>query len=211
MLIYPSHVPPVSDIPQISLFSYLLPIKDEHPERVAFIDVPTGRILTRGQLRYDARVLAYGLRLGLERRGGLNVARRSTILIFSGNSISVPLGILGALAAGLRVSMASSSLTPSELAYQIKDSEPTHLFVQPELAHIAIASLESLGVQSKGIKRRVLLLAPATGVPKDVQTSGLLNLDDIMADNKALFPEPYDGKQSQRTAMLFYSSGTTGA
>ena len=211
MPIYPSYIPPVSDIPQISYFSYLLPIKDQHPERVAFIDAPTGRILTRGQLQHDARVLAYGLRLGLERRGGLNVPRRGTIIIFSGNSISVPLGILGALAAGLCVSMASSSLTPSELAYQIKDSEPTHLLVQPELANIAIASLESLGVQPKDIKRRVLLLAPATGVPKDAQTRGLLNLDDIMADGKALFPEPYDGEHSRRTAMLFYSSGTTGA
>lgn len=210
MRVYSSHIPTVSNIPQISLFSYLLPINDEHPERAAFIDAPTGRVLTRAQLQRDARVLAYGLRLGLEPRGGLNVPRRSTIVIFSGNSICVPVGILAALAAGLCLSMASSASTPSELAYQIKDSEPTHLFVQPELAHIAIAALESLGVQPNDIRRRVLLLAPATGVPKEVQTRGFLNLDDIMADNKPLFPEAYDGELSQRTAMLFYSSGTTG-
>ena len=114
---YSSPIPPVSDIPQISLFSHLLPTNDEHPERAAFIDAPTGRVLTRGQLQHDARALAYGLRLGLERRGGLNVPRRSTILIFSGNSISVPLGILAALAAGLRASSASSSLAPPDLAH----------------------------------------------------------------------------------------------
>jgi len=208
---YSSPLPPVSDIPQISLFSYLLPTNDDHPERAAFIDAPTGRVLTRGQLQHDARALAYGLRLGLERHGGLNVPRRSTILIFSGNSISVPLGILATLAAGLCISMASSSLTPPELAYQIKDSEPTHLLVQPELVPIAITALESFGVQPEDMKRRILLLAPASGVPKDIRGRNLLNLDDIMADNKQLFPEAYDGEHSQRTAMLFYSSGTTGA
>lgn len=138
------------------------------------------------------------------------MSKHATILFFSGNSLAVPLGILGALAAGIKVSMASSSLTAPELAYQIKDSQPSHLFVAPDLVETLVTALKSMGVKDQDIKRRVLLLAFARDVPADVAKRGLLNLNDIMHADRELYPEKFNDKAADTTAVLFYSSGTTG-
>lgn len=214
--IYTSPHPPVTNIPRQSLFTFLFPNNDPHPSSSpAFIDTQSGDVLTRGQLAHRARVLAYNLRLRLAPLyGALNVSRHATILFFSGNSIHVPLGILGALAGGIKISMASSALTPPELAYQIKDSTPSHLFVAPELVATAVAALKSLDITNEDIRRRLLLLAPRKDVEakldKQFAKMELLNLDDLLRDDRELFPENFDGDQSEETAMLFYSSGTTG-
>lgn len=226
MTIYKSLLPPVENLPETSLFSFLLPANDPDADHVAFIDAPSGRRITRGELALQARKLAYGLRLSLsdahsylnpttKRKGpGLNVPRDSVVLIFSGNSPLVPLAILGCIAAGLRVSMASSSLTPSELAYQIADSAPSHIFVQPELLEVVLSALSLGGVQEKDVRKRVLLLAqPSIEGPlqlKDESAAGLFNVDDILVENKVFQPEAFEGKDAHKTVMLFYSSGTTG-
>lgn len=222
MTIYKSLLPPVENLPETSLFSFLLPTNDPDAEHVAFIDAPSGRRITRSELALQARKLAYGLRLSLsdapsyltQRKGpGLNVPRDSVVLIFSGNSPLVPLAILGCIAAGLRVSMASSSLTPSELAYQIADSAPSHIFVQPELLEVVLSALSLGGVQEKDVRKRVLLLAQPSieGPLKDEKAAGLFNVDDILVENKVFQPEAFEGKDAHKTVMLFYSSGTTGA
>lgn len=213
MRIYTGPDPPLTDIQRSSFFSFLLPIDDPYAHQLAFIDAPTGRTLTRKDVHHLARVIAYGLRLQLVSHGALNVAKYATILVFSGNSLALPLGVLGALAGGIKVSMASSSLTSSELAYQIKDSEPSHLFVAPDLVDTAVAALESIGVKHEDIRRRVILLAFGKDIPSDgvAKKMGLLNLDHVMHVERELFPENFDGDKSNTTAMLFYSSGTTGA
>lgn len=232
MTIYKSLLPPVENLPETSLFSFLLPPNDPDASHVAFIDAPSGRRVTRGELALQARKLAYGLRLSLSdapshskpaaksKDPGLNVPLDSVVLIFSGNSTLVPLAILGCIAAGIRVSMASSSLTPSELAYQIQDSAPSHIFVQPELLEVVLSALSLSGVQEKDVRKRVLLLAqpsvegPVTANIKDEKlkkkSEELFNVDDILVENKAFQPEAFEGKDAHKTVMLFYSSGTTG-
>lgn len=206
---------PAPVFPKQSLFSYLLPLKDPHADSPALIDALTGQKITRGQLQRDARYLAYGLRNGLSGTRAndfLNIPRFGTVLVFSGNSTLVPITILAGLCAGVVVSMASSAATAPELQYQIEDSAPSHIFVQPSLLGTAIAALRLIGVEDKDIKRRVILLARKGDVlSEDVRKEGLLTLEDIMADRRAFFPEEFDGEKAHRTAMLFYSSGTTGA
>lgn len=214
MRIYKSPDPPV-EVPQQSLFTFLFPLKDEFASLPALVDAPTGHTVTRGQLQSDARQLAYGLRNGLSGTRAhefMNVPRFGTMLIFSGNSILVPVAILAGICGGITVSMASSAFTPPELKYQIEDSAPTHIFVQPALLGTALAALKLIGVGERDIKRRVILLAKDGDVlPAEVKQAGLLTLSDLMADKREFFPEEFDGPKSQRTVMLFYSSGTTGS
>ncbi|KAF9510229.1 hypothetical protein BS47DRAFT_1348240 [Hydnum rufescens UP504] len=208
--IYSSPYPPTS-IPRISVFNFFFPNNDPHANLPAFIDGISGRVLTRAQLQRDARVLAFGLRNSLEKlHGALNVSRNGTILVFSPNSMSYPLIICAALVGGIRLSLASSALMPPELAYQIKDSEPSHIAVHPTLFPVLLKALEILGVESKDFRRRIILLAPPDEVPPELNSQGWLSLGDAMKANRQLQPERFDRDEADQTTLILYSSGTTG-
>src|SRR5258708_266614 len=150
MTVYPSSYPPVA-VPDISLFSFLFPEDDGLHDDPAFIDPISGVSYTRAQPQARARMIAFGLRNGMERQGLMNVSRNRTILIFSPNCLQLPVTLLGAVAGGIKVSMASSNYTSGELAYQIRDSGPTHVLVHPSLLSIALAALEALKVHPEDI------------------------------------------------------------
>lgn len=63
MTVYTSPYPPVH-IPNQSVYSFLLPKNDPRfdPSLPAFIDAPTGRVMSRGELRDTTLQMAYGLR-----------------------------------------------------------------------------------------------------------------------------------------------------
>lgn len=63
MTIYTSPWPRVQ-IPNSSVYSFLLPKNDPSfdPSLPAFIDAPTGRVLSRGELRDTTLQVAFGLR-----------------------------------------------------------------------------------------------------------------------------------------------------
>lgn len=63
MTIYTSPYPPVQ-IPSKSIYSYLLPKNEPNfePSLPAFIDAPTGRVVSRGELRETTLQMAFGLR-----------------------------------------------------------------------------------------------------------------------------------------------------
>jgi 4-coumarate--CoA ligase len=211
--IYSSPFTP-TPIPKISVFNLFFPDNDPHANHPAFIDGISGRVVTRAQLQRDARVLAFGLRNSLEYLlGAINVSRHGTILVFSPNSMSYPLIISAALAGGIRLSLASSALMPPELAYQIKDSEPSHIAVHPTLFPVLLKALEILGVdvQSKDLRRRIILLAPPNEVPAELNSQGWFNLGDVMKANRQLQPERFDNDEADRTVLILYSSGTTGS
>ncbi|KAF8313574.1 acetyl-CoA synthetase-like protein [Clavulina sp. PMI_390] len=225
----PDHFLSPSSIPRKSLFSFLLPINDAHAEETAYIDSspapPLGSIITRGQTQHLARAIAYGLRLQLSTFDNthgadlLNVPRYGTVLMFAGNSIAVPLAVLGAIAGGITVSMASSALGPPELAYQIKDSVPSHVLASPELVPTVVAAFKLLGITAdEDIRRRIIVLAfkkelaelEDAQIKTELARRRLMDLNDVIRTDRELFPEAFDAEDADRTVMMFYSSGTTG-
>lgn len=122
MPIYKSPYPPTS-LPKQNIFHHIFPRSDDthNPGWPAFIHGITKETISRRELQSSSRVLALGMRSGFERlnNGALNISKNSVILVFSPNTLSYPLVVLAALAAGVRTSFASSSYTAPELAYQI--------------------------------------------------------------------------------------------
>ncbi|KDQ11288.1 hypothetical protein BOTBODRAFT_177525 [Botryobasidium botryosum FD-172 SS1] len=105
------------------------------------------------------------------------------------NSLSWFLVAYAAFAAGLRVSPANTACTPPELAHQLRDSGAYNIFVHPSLLTVLLETLSLLGVSSKEAEKR---------------------LEDLMRNGKVEKEEAFDGAQADETALLCYSSGTTG-
>lgn len=84
-VIYKSNFPDV-EIPQRSIFTHLLPVDGPYPDSLpAFTDAPTGKTITRGELRTNALKFAAGLtgeNQVLAARGGPKLARGDVVAIF---------------------------------------------------------------------------------------------------------------------------------
>ena len=111
-LIYHSDIPDVA-IPEQSIFTAVFN-KSFDLRLPAYVDAPTGYTLSRADVRNHSLQLAWGMRNILGQKRG------STIVIFSPNSIIWPALLLGAIAAGLRITTINSAYTPSELSYQLE-------------------------------------------------------------------------------------------
>jgi 4-coumarate--CoA ligase len=93
------------------------------PSHPAYIDGPTGIILTRGDMRKRTLEIGWGL-MHLEEIArdtnaglGMKLAQGNTIMIFSPNSLAYPVMLHGAVAAGLRVTLANTAYTPCEFPF----------------------------------------------------------------------------------------------
>lgn len=110
--IYRSTDPKV-DPPQCSIFSYIFSGEFD-PKNLALTDAATGQKFTRNDVRTSA------LQLGWSLRNTLSLKRGDTIAFFSMNSVLWPIVLLGAIAAGVRITTVNSMYTPSELLYQLQ-------------------------------------------------------------------------------------------
>ncbi|KAL5527262.1 hypothetical protein ACEPAG_6053 [Sanghuangporus baumii] len=206
--IYKSILPPV-EIPDVSVYSYLFPRVDKYPENSpAFIDPDTGVTLTRGELRAKSRELAHGLRNTLHAKfGGPKLARGDVVLVFSPNTVAYPILLFGAYAAGLKASLANAAYTPPELAYQYQDSGASFVITYPALLPVVLKMFESLKIDAKQARERIVIAGWGL---KDKGPKGFNQMEDLLGAGRLENEERFDGPLANETALLCYSSGTTG-
>ncbi|KAI5124907.1 hypothetical protein M0805_007335 [Coniferiporia weirii] len=206
--VYTSNIPPINVV-ECSVYTHLFPKVDPYSgDSPAFIDADTGVTLTRTDLRRTTRELAWSLRHALHARfGGPALVRGDTILVFSPNSIAYPIVVFGAFAAGLRATLANSAYTPTELAHQYSDSLAKVVFAHEALVPVAIKMFELLGVSSDEARRRIVVTSWGLG-KKDPK--GFQQMEDLLGKGWIETEEKFDGALSHETALLCYSSGTTG-
>ncbi|TIB32824.1 hypothetical protein E3P84_02411 [Wallemia ichthyophaga] len=186
------------DIPQCSLFDFLLPPSTDHLHKIAFVEATTGIKLTYAQLRAKSLELAYGL------RKFLNIERKDTVLIISPNSIAYPVLLLGTSATGAKVSLANPAYNHLELSHQIKDSNVSLVFAHPDNIPLTKQILSEIGWSETKINQRLI---SAT----DSNSSGCLSYSQLfIPDRQFGIPEKFDGQSTHETAVMCYSSGTTG-
>lgn len=176
------------------------------PDTLAFADceAPDTRRLTLNDYREWSKRLAAGLI-----QAGLQDGDR--VLLHSGNSIFTPVVVMGVIMAGGIVSMANPMFVRRELAYQLRDSGARFLLTATDLVECAkeAASLASL------VNDRVYLF---DDTPWVVQNGALSTAQQhwsrLLADPETgarfRWEEFSTEAQANRTAFLFYSSGTTG-
>jgi acyl-CoA synthetase (AMP-forming)/AMP-acid ligase II len=137
--------------------------------------------------------------------------------MFSPNSIAWPVVFFGCVAAGLRVTLANSGYTKTELAWQWTDSKARVVFVAEELLGVVRGMFNDLGISREESERRIVIikdewLDAASGRNPQGMDGGqsLLRLEELLGLGRVTEEEKFDGKQADETVLLCYSSGTTG-
>ncbi|KAK1232165.1 hypothetical protein PQX77_004713 [Marasmius sp. AFHP31] len=216
--IYTSPTPSVP-IPSCSIATLLFTSQPGQPSSYvgrypghfpAFVDAKTGVTLTRAQVKSLAFQFGHGLKT-------IGAKRGDTVLMYSPNSLNWPVVILGAIAAGIRCTLANNAYTGTELAHQYHDSG----------AHLIMTTIDGLPAvrdmfktmkipTSEGNKRIILLSdgfawAGGPAAPSRPEGQGLLKMDDLLTRGTLTREELFEGETAKsETAFLCYSSGTTG-
>ena len=210
MTVYRSPIPEIT-IPDESLFTFVFEgkVDREIPGTTpAFIDAPTGRSITRAELKTACLSLGWGLRnVFANKLGGVEITRGDTVAIFSPNSFAWPLALFGSIAAGFKTTLANSSYTPAELGYQWKDSGARVVFTHPTFLPAVVTMLEESGVCKEEVRKRIIVMGVGD---KDATAKGYIHMDDLLGKGCLSAAERFDGPLSNETVYLCYSSGTTG-
>jgi 4-coumarate--CoA ligase len=194
--------PPVY-LPSQSLWSFLLNGRQHDSSLPAYIEAPTGHTLTRADVRKLTLELAHGLRAAMPH--GERASRGDTVMIFSPNSISWPIVALGILANGSRITPANVAYTSAELKHQYTDSGARLMFVHPGLVNVALGMFKLINVpESEARKRMIIMELGRHG------SDGMTGLQDLLGKGSLPSEELFDGDLAHETALLCYSSGTTG-
>lgn len=209
MKIYTSPHAPVP-VPNESIYTNLAVTRfgDFPPEWPMFIDGATGKVLTRGEWRELTLQMAWGFRYELPKLGGVGSLQRGDVaMIFSPNTIAWPVMLDGGFAAGVRMTLANSSYTPRELEHQWIDSGAKVIFVYPGLLPVVLEMFKNLNLSSTEAKRRIVV---ADWPTPDPAFKDYIRVQDLLGKGKFSEEEKFPGEQANETALLCYSSGTTG-
>ncbi|CAK9785929.1 acetyl-CoA synthetase-like protein [Cutaneotrichosporon oleaginosum] len=190
-------------LPNSSVFHYLFPdivgaspLPPLDPALPAYIDGLDGRVLSRADVVDGALRLATGVR-------GLGAKRGDVALLWGLNSLEWARAIYGCFAAGLTVSPANGGYSAREIAHQINDSGASILFICPTLLPVLEEARPLL--KRAFPAERVVLLARET-VPA---ARAHLTVGDLLTSEPG-HAERFDGVDAHSTAIMCYSSGTTG-
>lgn len=160
----------------------------------------------------DYREWSKRLAAGLLDVGGL--ADGDRVMVVSGNSIFLPVALMGTLMAGGIFCTANPAFTPRELAYQIRDSDAKFVLVTEPLIPCAIEAMTQLGRDYSQIYvfDDSLLATESSTMPP--RTDKIRHWAQLVATPAAgvsfRWTEFTTPAQADRTALLIYSSGTTG-
>lgn len=215
-----------------SIFSHLFSIDARgnvggYPgSKPAFVDADTNTVISRAVLRSLALSLAYGITHPTPAAYSapysappatplVQLKKGDTIMIFSPNSIAWPVALFGCVAAGLRCTLANSAYTPNELHHQWTDSHAKLVFVHPSLVPVVLQMFKThLGWGAEEAKARIVVMGTEwlTGAKDEgteagaafTQLPALLNRGSLKSEVK------FEGKDTNETVYLCYSSGTTG-
>lgn len=136
-MIFRSRFPDVV-IPEMPLHEYAMANLEGFLDHPAFIEGPTGRVMTFRQMREQVRMVA----AGLAKRG---FGKGDRISIYSPNIPEYAPTFFGTLAAGGTAVMSNPLYTAEELGRQLKDTGARKVVTVPALAPRALAALDALG------------------------------------------------------------------
>ncbi|KAJ3534679.1 hypothetical protein NM688_g7100 [Phlebia brevispora] len=203
--------PPISvDSCRHSYATFLLDRDATYPENdTAYIDGVTGEVVTRAVHRKRVLSFASSAR-NLQHLGMLELSRGSTAIVFSPNSVIFPVVMMGLAAAGICPAYANMSYKEMELAHAYQISGASHILVHVSLLPVAVGMLASIGVQEDEVKRRIVIISSDREIPPDILAAGWISIDRLVPRDDLTLPERFDGPDADSTAVIYFSSGTTG-
>src|ERR1700737_3940408 len=184
-MIWRSPFPDVT-IPEISYSTFILQHVPQWRDRAAFIDGPSGRTLTFGQVAGGARVVA----AGLAQRG---FKKGDVFAIFLPNLPEYAVAFHSVLMLGGVVTTANPLYTPGELAFQLNDTQAKFILTIPMFLEKVQGAVKDSQVQE------IFVLGEAAGATP---------FADLMKSDGQLPQVSIDPRSD--LAVLPYSSGTSG-
>lgn len=187
-MIFQSPHPPIV-VPEQSFSDYLLGSLGDRRDRPAFIEGPSGRMVTYGQLRDQARAAARGLAARGLGRGGV-------VAICSPNLPEYATAFLAAGMAGGCSTTLNPLSTDDELVSQLNDSGARWFITVPPLLERARAVAARTGIEE------IFVFGEAAGATA---------FADLIGEGMKADAEPAGSRNPGEDLLtLPYSSGTTG-
>ena len=195
------------DIPTQSLTSFLfgLPTAKLDDKPILINAENSDQYLTHHTYREWSKRLA----LGLQQRGFRPGDR---LLLFSGNTVFFPVILQGVLMAGGIFTGANPTYVAREVAYQLQDSGATFLITAASSVATALDAASSIDFP----KDRIFVMGNGSEIFEDRSTavSGVQHWTSLLASASEAagfsWEEFTTREQMNRTAVINYSSGTTG-
>lgn len=141
--------------------------------------------------------------------GGVPLARGDVVMVFSPNSIAWPVMLFGGWAGGFRMTLTNSSYTPREVAHQWQDSRAKAVVVHPVLLPVVLETFKLLDMDFGEAQRRIIV-ADWGMEPLQAGSQDYIRMSDLLGRGALQEEEKFPGEQTHETALLCYSSGTTG-
>ncbi|OAL21176.1 hypothetical protein AYO22_08139 [Fonsecaea multimorphosa] len=136
------------------------------------------------------------------------------VLLFSPNSIFYPVVVMGALMAGAIYNSANPAYTARELAHQLKDSNPRIVLAAESCVDRALEAADLVGFDKGCIFLFSEMPIDHTKEGPQATTAKVQHWSKLLAKPEIgrtfVWEERYTEAFSERTAILIYSSGTTG-
>ncbi|XP_059430522.1 probable CoA ligase CCL7 [Corylus avellana] len=174
--------------PNLSMVTFLFRNSSSYPHKPALIDADSSQTLSFSHFKSTvARISRAFLRLG--------ITKNDVVLIFAPNSIQFPLCFLGIVAVGAIATTANPLYTVRELARQVKDSNPKLIITVPELWD-----------KVKDFNLPAVFL----GSNHSSSFSNVIHFDALVELGGSGSDFPDSNVKQNDTAVLLYSSGTTG-
>lgn len=174
------------DIPNLTVTEYVLRHAKRLADKAAFIDGPTGRVLTYGALERGIQSLAGGLKA----RG---VGPGTTWALMAPNVPEYAIVFHGLAYAGATVTTLNPTYGANEIAFQLKDAGATGLITVGAFMEVARAAADEAGID------QVFVIGPSPDdTPSFTELMGLPLGEPVAVD------------PAEHVVALPYSSGTTG-
>ncbi|KAL2239401.1 UNVERIFIED_CONTAM: 4-coumarate--CoA ligase-like 7 [Sesamum indicum] len=180
--------------PNLSMVSFLFRNASSFADKPALIDSHTGKILTFAQFKSMVSRVSHGL---LQ----LGIKKNDIVLIYAPNSIQYPLCFFGIVAIGAVATTVNPIYTVSELSKQVQDSKAKLIITVEDL----LPKVKDFGLPVILLGTEKNSVLPIGRIPSITLFSELVN-----SEGSVSLDSNRNGIKQNDTAVLLYSSGTTG-
>ena len=191
-------------LPDKSFGELILAELKKVPDQLLYVDLPSGREVTRGEVFKNSVALGNGLwKLGYE--------KGDCCCICSYNLPECPVAFYGSDAVGMATMWCNALYSSFEMNHQLKDSNSSLLFIPGNKSFIE-KSLPA--IEGTKVKMIILLTDPDFDLSEVLASSKteILLMREVLnfsTDDQSVVP-PFERDLENDVATLLYSSGTTG-
>ena len=182
-------------IPETGLYSYVFQHFPKYGKKTALIDGVTGREYSYNEVQESVVNIASGLA-----RSGMQ--KGDVLALVSPNSVEFCTTFFSTLAMEGIVSTCNPNYTSEELAYQFKNSNSKYVATIPSL----LPTIQEAASKA-GCVEKMIVLGDDGGVGEG---KNMISYQNLVNDSGSRFPNDIKLDPKKDTAIIPYSSGTTG-